>query len=104
MLFNWHKTAEMTRQETTAHLENTRRMEWLGDNQLMGWDTSKKIGFDFKPTTQQMIDAMAKTKKVFLFGAKPLSNQPALTALTHKELYVFGVESFPSQSTSTGLM
>merc|ERR1712086_877755 len=44
---------------------------------------------------------MLKTKKAFAFGAKPLRNQPALTALTHKELYVFGAESSPSQSTPT---
>ena len=44
---------------------------------------------------------MAKTKKVFVFEAKPLSNQPALTTLTHKELYVFGAEPSPSQSTPT---
>ena len=44
---------------------------------------------------------MAKMKKVFVFGAKPLSNQPMLTTLTHKELFVFGAESSPSQSTPT---
>ena len=48
-----------------------------------------------------MIEAMAKMKKVFVFGAKPLRNQSALTVLTHKELYVFGAESSPSQSTPT---
>ena len=40
-------------------------------------------------------------KKVFVFGAKPLRNQPALTALTHKELYVFGTESSHRHSTPT---
>ena len=83
MSFKLHKAAETARQETTAHLEDTRRIEQLQDNQLRGWDTSKKSGFDFKQTMQQTIEAMAKTKKVFVFGAKPLVNLPALTALTH---------------------
>ena len=65
----------------------------------MGWDTSNKTGFDFKRTTQQTTEAMAKTNKVFDFGTKPLRYQPALTAITHKELYMFGAESSPSQST-----
>ena len=101
MSFNWHKAAETAQQETAAHLENTHRTKQLGDNQLMGGYTSKKTGFDYKPTTQQTIETMAKMKKAFDFGAKPLRNRPALTALTHKELYVFGAESSPSQSTPT---
>ena len=99
--FNWHKVAKTAQQETAAHLENTRRIEQLGDNQLMGWDTSKKTGFGFKPTTQQTIETMAKMNKSFVFRAKPLRNQKALTALTHKELYIFGAESSLSQSTPT---
>ena len=42
---------------------------------------------------------MAKMNKSFVFGAKPLRNQKALTALKHKELYIFGAESSPSKST-----
>ena len=61
----------------------------------------KKTGFDCKLTTQQTIETMAKMKKPFVYGAKPLRNQKVLTALTHKELYVFGAESSPSQSTPT---
>ena len=97
--FNWHKVAGTTRQETAAQLDNTYNREQLRNNQLIGWNTSKKPGFNFKPTTQKTIEAMAKPKKDFVFGAKSPSNQPALTALTQKELFGFGAESSLSQST-----
>jgi hypothetical protein len=92
----------MARQETAAHLRNTCRADQLQDNQLMGWDTSKKLGPDFKATTQQTTEATTKPNNVFVFGTKSPSNQPALPALTQKELLVFGAESSPSQSTLTG--
>ena len=44
---------------------------------------------------------MRKPKKVFVFGRKSPSNQPALPTLTQKELFNFGAESSPSQSTLT---
>ena len=84
MSFNWREAAGMTRQETVAHLGNTRRADQLQDNQCLGWDTSKKPGPDVKPATQQIIEAMRKPKKIFGFWDN-FPQQPAGAPLPRTE-------------------
>ena len=88
MSFNWHKAMKTARQETAAHLENTRRMERLGDNQLMGRDTSKKKGLISNQQRNTQLKPWQRQRRYLCFGQSP-SATSRRSLSSHIRRYIF---------------